>query len=145
MKYPKKAGLLIIAVAAIICLVLIIYFATLPTPSSSYSEFYLLNENGKSFNYPAQFRGGDPVHVVLGIINHEDKAAQYTVKIVCGGGIISTVDSGVVDRGQKWEKLTTIDPPATGSCDKLEFYLHLKGNEQPHIKSPLTLALKMQD
>jgi len=144
MKSLHSIVLASVSAAVIICLGLIIYFATLPGPGSSFSEFYLLNEKGRPYDYPGQVIAGQPIYVTIGIINHEETATAYTVRIMSGDAIIGSLDTGNVNRGQIWEQKTgiTIDPE--GNNRQIEFYLYITGREKPHIAQPLVLTLNVR-
>jgi uncharacterized membrane protein len=142
MKFIYKVALFL-AIAD--CLGFIIYFASLPGPNATFSEFYLLNENGKPYDYPAKTIAGQPLYVTIGIINHEAAATAYTVRIMSDGDIIKSVETGPVDRGQKWEGKADVAAGKPVNSKQIEFYLHLKGEEKPHIKQPLLLPLEVKN
>ena len=144
MNYLNKSSLVLLVAAVLICLGLIIYISSLPTPGASFSEFYILNENGKPCDYPVQAAVGRPVNIILGVVNHEAKAMAYTVRIMCSGVIIKSVAIGAVNQGQRWEEKTDIVAGAAGAGTKIEFYLYVGGEQGPHISQPLVLTLDVK-
>jgi hypothetical protein len=61
-----------------------------------------------------------------------------------GGAIIKSLDTGNVNRGQKWEGRTDFIPGAAGAGQQIEFYLFVAGEPGPHIKQPLVLTLDVK-
>lgn len=145
MKLTHSAVLFILTAAVIICLGLVIYFATLPSPRENFSEFYILNENGKPYDYPIQTTAGKPFAITIGIVNHEAGTTLYSIRIMSGGVIIKSLETAKVPQGQKWEEKTDIIAGTPGQNRQIEFYLFLKGEEQPHIKQPLVLILNVKE
>jgi uncharacterized membrane protein len=145
MNFLHKSSLVLLAAAALTCLGLIVYFSSLPAPDGEFSEFYMLDANGRPYYYPVQAALDQQVYVTLGVVNHEAKAASYTVRIVSGGAIIGAVDTGKVNQGQKWEAKTGFTPGAAGTGRQVEFYLHITGEQSPHIKQPLVLTLDVKE
>ena len=48
----------------------------------SYTEFYMLDINGESQNYPDEISVGDEARVTLVIINKEQKSERYLVEVI---------------------------------------------------------------
>lgn len=134
----------ILAAAAVVCLGLIILFALLPGPDERFSEFYMLDEHGNPCNYPAQACSGQPVALIVGIVNHESGPSRYEVRIVSDGAIIRTLDAGTLDRGRRWEKKTDFVVSTPGDDRLIELYLFKDGDGSPCIRQPLTLRLDVK-
>ena len=47
----------------------------------TYTEFYILNENGTTENYPTNLTIGENGMVIVGVICHEHEKTKYTVEI----------------------------------------------------------------
>jgi uncharacterized membrane protein len=72
------------AVAAsifVVLLILVAYTMVQPFPSKPLTEFYLLNEDGKTTNMPYQVSVGDRVNLTVGLANHEGRPVQYHVQV----------------------------------------------------------------
>jgi uncharacterized membrane protein len=123
---------------------LIIYFAFLPGPADTFSEFYLLNENGQACFYPQKVTAGQPVNVIVGIVNHEGKPAEYTVRIMAQDAIIKEITTGVLNNDEKWEERVSFTPVGSGKSCEVDFYLYRGLEETPCIKQPLILRLDIE-
>jgi len=76
----KKAFTLVSA--SIIVIVLIASIGILSTVNkSTYSEFYILNDQGNAYDLPYNFTVGAQQQVIMGIENHEGRPVQYFVEI----------------------------------------------------------------
>ena len=128
---------LIVAIAA--ALGSIIYMAVTPKEGEKFTEFYILSAEGKAQDYPRQAISGEPVEIVLGVINHEYQTASYQVKIELGGIEISQVNIGTLANGEKWEEKISFTPQFAGERQRVDFYIYKNGEEVPYLKEPLRL------
>ena len=46
-----------------------------------FTEFYVLNADGKAYGYPSNVSLGNDTSIIVGIANHEGRAINYTVEI----------------------------------------------------------------
>lgn len=65
----------------VVLLVLVAYTMVQPFPSKPLTEFYLLNEDGKTTDMPYQVTVGEDVDLIVGIANHEQRTVQYHVQV----------------------------------------------------------------
>jgi len=128
---------LIVAIAA--ALGSIIYMAVTPKEGEKFTEFYILSAEGKAQDYPRQAISGEPVEIVLGVINHEYQTASYQAKIELGGIEASQVNIGTLTHGQKWERKISFTPKLAGERQRVDFYIYKNGEEVPYLKEPLRL------
>ena len=135
----------VLITAIIICAGLIVYLAVTPQPSERFSEFYLLGAQGKAADYPSQTVSGQPVSVIVGIINHEGRPSDYTVLIKENDAIIKSVTVGKLKDGQKWEQPVEFSLNNAGDGCRVNFYLYTDGGAVPHIKDPLVLIMKVTE
>lgn len=141
--FDKVLSALLVS-AIVICTGFIIYLSVTPSANDKFTEFYILNENGKASDYPFEVTSGQPVTVVLGVINHEYQPADYKIQIKRNGDIIKTVIVGPLQDKQKWEEKVDFTVQATGTS-QAEFYLFKDSGRQPHIMDPLTLKLDISN
>ena len=141
--FDKILSAVLIA-AIILCTGFIIYLSVTPSANDKFTEFYILNENGKTSDYPFDVKAGQPVSVVLGVINHEYQPANYKILIKQNGAIINSVIVGPLPDKQKWEEKVNFTVEGRGKS-QLEFYLFTDDGEEPHIKDPLILKLNIKD
>jgi len=103
------------------------YIVTTPRPSEHYTEFYVLDQNGTTENYPSTIKLGQNCSVVLGVRNHEYKSATYNLTVLLGNDTESHViyaNQLNLGQDQKWEQLIELKPDITGTSLRLEFKLH---------------------
>lgn len=134
------SGVLIAAI--ILCTGFIIYLSVTPAANDKFTEFYILNESGKASDYPFDVQAGQPVRVVLGVVNHEYRTADYKIQIRQNGAIIKSIIVGPLPDKQKWEEKVDFTVEGSGRSQP-EFYLFKDDGEEPHIKDPLTLKLNI--
>ena len=111
----------VLIAAILICTGLIIYLAVTPQPSQRFSEFYILNRDGKASDYPSQAAAGQPVSVIVGIVNHEGGPSDYTVQIRENDAIIKSITVGTLKDGQKWEQPVEFSLNNAGDRPESEF------------------------
>ena len=134
----------ILVTAIIVCTGFIIYLSITPSANDKFTEFYILNDNGKAADYPFEVKAGEPVTVVLGVINHEYRPVNYKIQIKQNGDIIKTVSVGTLQDKQKWEEKVDFTVEGLGKSQS-EFYLFIDNGEEPHIKDPLILKLNINN
>ena len=135
----------VLIAAILICTGLIIYLAVTPQPSQRFSEFYLLGKQGKAAGYPSQAVSGQPVSVIVGVVNHEAGPSTYTVQVKENDAIIKSIEVGNLNDGQKWEQPVEFALSDAGDGRRVNFYLYKDGRDAPHIKDPLVLIMKVTE
>jgi uncharacterized membrane protein len=135
----------ILIAAILICTGLIIYLAVTPQPSQRFSEFYVLGKQGKAADYSNQTAAGQPVSVIVGIVNREGSPADYTVQIKENDDIIKSITVGKLKDGQKWEQPAEFTLNNAGDGRRVNFFLYKDGEAVPHIKDPLVLIMKVME
>jgi uncharacterized membrane protein len=139
--FDKILSALLIA-AIVLCAGFIIYLSVTPSSNDKFTEFYILNENAKASAYPFEVKAGQPVSVVLGVINHEYRPVNYKIQIKQKGAIIKSVIVGPLTDKQKWEEKVEFTVEGSGQSQS-EFYLFTDDGAEPHIKDPLILKLNI--
>jgi len=135
----NKALSIFLIVAIVAALGSIIYMAVTPKEGEKFTEFYILSAAGNAQDYPKQVTLGEPVDIVLGVINHEYQIASYQVKIKVGGIEASQVNIGTLANGEKWEEKISFTPQFAGERQRVDFYIYKNGEETPYLKEPLRL------
>ena len=120
-------------------LVTIIYLSVAPQAGDRFTEFYILSQDGRASNYPRVLLTGQSIPVIVGLVNHEGNPTSYRILITSNSGIINSIDTEIIPNGQQWERKVDIILNNPGMNRKIEFYLFLEGEDQPHIKDPLIL------
>jgi len=131
-------SLVVVIVAALGCLG---YVIAIPKPGEKFTEFYILNIEGKAENYPQQVILGEPVDIVIGVVNREYQPASYRVGITIDGVENSQVDIGTLAHEEKREKRVSFIPQVAGEKRKVEFHLYKNGGDEPYFEDPLHLYI----
>ena len=132
----------VLVAAIMLCTGFIIYLSVTPSANDKFSEFYILNENGKASDYPLNIKSGQPVSVVLGVVNHEYQPVNFRILVKQNGAIIKSVSTGLLPDKQKWEEKVDFTVEGDGKS-QVEFYLFTGDSVEPHIRDPLTLKLNV--
>jgi uncharacterized membrane protein len=103
--------------------------------------FYVLNSEGKAGEYPQQVKQGEPVEVIVGIVNHEYEVADYMVEIKIGGVCVQEANTGTLSHRDKWEQKVSFTPWLCGDGQKVEFWLYKNGSTEPYHKEPLYFSI----
>ncbi len=131
-------SLVVVIVAALGCLG---YVIAIPKPGEKFTEFYILNIEGKAENYPQQVILGEPVDIVIGVVNREYQPASYRVGITIDGVENSQVGIGTLAHEEKREKRVSFIPQVAGEKRKVEFHLYKNGEDEPYFENPLHLYI----
>ena len=59
----------------------VVYAVITPAQSDRYTEFYILNSNGKAQDYPTQFSLANVTPIIVGVVNHEGRTVTYDLII----------------------------------------------------------------
>lgn len=141
MSKQDKALFIFLTVAIAATLGWIAYIAATPSKSERFTEFYILDTEGKSLDYPMEAWVGKPFNIVMGVVNHEYKTATYVVKIKINGIQSEEVNIGTLAHGEKWERKISITPKLPGDNQVVNFYLYKNGDQEPYLKEPLRLYI----
>jgi uncharacterized membrane protein len=76
-----KILLAILFLAIMMTIFTAVFISFLPTRQESFTEFYILDESGKVYNYPKNITVAQDTTFTLGLINQEHKTMDYTIEI----------------------------------------------------------------
>ena len=137
----NKALCIILVAAIVVSLGFIIYFKVTPQEANKFTEFYILNADGKVGDYPEKVVVGNPIDIILGVINHEYKSADYKVEIQMEGAEVGEANIGTLANQQKWEQKVSFIPQVVGANQTVNFILYKDGEAELYLKEPLTLHI----
>jgi uncharacterized membrane protein len=89
-----------------------------------FTEFYALDLNRRTSDYPSQLMAGEEGEVVVGIINREDETTTYRVEVRIGGVLSGKVELMTLEHGEKWEESLGFTSDRTGDKQKVELLLY---------------------
>jgi uncharacterized membrane protein len=64
------------------------FVITTPKMGESFTEFYILGSEGKADNYPTVLRNNSPEIILVGVVNHEYRSVNYTVRVTLDNEIL---------------------------------------------------------
>ena len=76
-----KALTIILIISIIIAAASVIYIIITPKQGEQFTEFYILDSDGKTDNYPKNLTVNEKAQLILGLTNHEYKTTDYTIEI----------------------------------------------------------------
>jgi len=114
------------------------YVIATPKVGETFTEFYILGQDGKAANYPKELKVGEKGEVIVGVVNHEGKEVSYRVEVVVGSQESTEVGPVVLVNEQKWEGEVGFVPEVAGENQKVEFLLYKDGEVEPCLE-PLHL------
>jgi uncharacterized membrane protein len=118
--------LLVVAVIGVIGTVA--YVLVRNKNGEKFTQFYVLNLQGKADNYPHDIINGQSGTVLLDIVNEENAAVAYKVEILIDGVQVNEIDSIVLKQGEQWEHPVTFTPAKTGDNQEVQFELFKLGD-----------------
>jgi len=129
-KSTLTAVLAIVLVLAICGTILIV---VLPQPGEPFTELFLLGPSGTASNYPTNLTVGQTGNVTVGVVNHENADANYTLVVRLDNATVATQAFGLANNEQ-WEHAVSFAPTHSGMGQKLEFDLY-KGSDPSVYRS----------
>lgn len=163
----------IFLIAAILGAVSVLgYNIAAPKIGENYTEFYILGLNGKAQSYPTQFLikqgqvtgisydagetiiDGTQGTITLGIVNHEQQKATYSITTIIdgkqtdiyyAGKSLNRVGPIELKQGEKWEHELGFTPQHTGDNQKVEFLLYKGSDTSPYNSLHLWVNAKEED
>jgi uncharacterized membrane protein len=129
------AALAIVLGLAILGTILIVVF---PHPGEPFTELYLLGPEGKASNYPTNLTVGQTANVTVGVVNHENTNADYTLVVTLANKTINTTSFSLAN-GETWQNAISFTPTGRGMGQKMEFDLYKAGD--PNVYRSVYLYL----
>jgi len=102
-------------------------------PAEPFTEFFLLDSQGLSMDYPREVTAGNQVLCMLAIVNHEGQPSEYRIVAVGGENqALSTSEPISLMDGETWQGYLTIVLAQPGDGQKVEFFLERVGSPWPY-------------
>lgn len=116
-------GLSIFLISAImVSFATLFYVVVTPKIGERFTEFYLLDQNGTTSDYPTDLIVGEEGKIMICIVNHEHENITYSLKVVFNGSLIIK-EKVFLNNNEKWEKLFLFKARKKGENQKLKFLL----------------------
>ncbi len=129
----------ILVISILFALSYMIYASTESRVTETYSEFYILGQDGGTDEYPQLLTLGDEGRVNIGIGNHEGRDVTYSIVINSNGESSNAVEQLLLSNGQEWEGQLNFLASTPGENMKVEFLLYREGDESPYRKLHLMI------
>jgi uncharacterized membrane protein len=139
----NKALSIFLILAILLTSGFIVYMVATPKKGEKFTEFYILNTEGKIQDYPEQVSLGTPVEILVGIVNHEYRLASYRVDIKMDSIEIDEINTGTLVHQQKWEEKISFTPQVVGERQRVDFYLYKNSETESYLKEPLRLYINV--
>jgi len=114
------AAVLILAICGTILIIV------LPQPGEPFTELFLLGASGKASDYPTNLTVGQTANVTVGVVNHENADANYTLVATLNNKTITT-ESFSLANNQQWQGSVSFNATTRGAEQKLAFDLYKAG------------------
>lgn len=102
-----------------------------PDKGETFTEFYILGQQGITADYPGELKVGDERSVIVGIVNHEGKEVSYSISLVTGNKSSVTGPVLLLDE-QNWEEKIGFSAGVPGMDQMVEFLLYKDGEAEPY-------------
>lgn len=99
---------------------------TFANQGQKYTEFYILDEYGGTENFHLKIQVDEESEVILGIVNHDNKAINYQVKVLTNGTEQDEINIELAQE-EKWEQPVMYSFDTIGNDQKVEFALYKDG------------------
>jgi uncharacterized membrane protein len=102
-------------------------------PGEHFTEFYILDSQGLSMDYPRTVAVGRQIVFNLGIANHEGETSQYKIVAVRGEEqALATVGPISLAPGETWEGTVEFQLAQAGTGQQVKFLLERVGSPWPY-------------
>lgn len=122
--------ILILAILAAIGAV--VYVFTTFQGGEEFTEFYILGQEGKAEDYPAEVAPGEEASVIIGIVNRERKEISYRIEISMYGVVNTSIGPVVLADKEKWEQEVSFIPTVAGERQRVDFSLYKDQQVEPY-------------
>ena len=103
------------------------YVVAIPKIGERFTEFYVLDANGKANNYSTYVKVGSSSDMTVYISNYEYESMNYTLQIDIDKNIL-VYRQLTLDNNETWKQNITFSPEIDGADKRLEFLLFKEGD-----------------
>jgi len=113
---------IVLVISIILAVSMIIFVIITPKIGEKFTEFYILDINGKADDYPVDMVVGIPAELIVGIVNHEYARINYTMQVELDKNILTSQEIRLA-HNETWENIIALTPDKAGTDMKMEFIL----------------------
>ena len=122
-----RALTVILIIVIILSVSALVYVVVTPKQGEKFTEFYILGQKGKAYDYPTSVVSGQNSTVIVGIVNHEYIPANYTMHMAIQNFTFLSREVRL-ENNQTWERPVSYVLQRVGDNQKLEFLLYKESN-----------------
>lgn len=125
----------ILVTSIMVSVSMLVYVTLAPKVSEKFTEFYILGPGGMTADYPVRLNLSENGTVIVGIVNKEHAAANYSLDILLDDVPIEFDHKDQVImlvHNQTWEYPLTFNPGKAGTDMKVQFNLY----KEDYYKGP---------
>jgi len=122
-----KALSVLLVISILLSISALIYVIVTPRQGEKFTEFYILGPNGKAYDYPAAVRAGNESTVIVGVVNHEYAAVNYTLEATIHNSTLLKKNITLA-HNQTWEEPANYVLRHPGDSQKLQYLLYKENN-----------------
>ena len=112
-----------------------------PEVGERFTEFYVLGPGGEAEGYPTYVLVGQRIRLIVGVVNREHADVQYLVEKQVNGGESDRLAEIQLAHDETWEEPFTFTLDEPGEDQKVSFYLHKEGEEEPYRSLHLWISV----
>jgi uncharacterized membrane protein len=120
------------------------YVISVSGAGETFTDFYILDQNGQAADYPQNLVAGEEGAVIIGIVNHEGREFSYRVEVVIDGNKYKEIGPIVLTDEQRWQEEVDFLPGPAAEKQKVEFILYVDGESDSYL-DPLYLWVEVKE
>ena len=133
---------ILLAIAIIGAVGILIYTVAVPRVGERFTEFYLLNLEGKAENYPHELVQGEEGRIIIRIVNREHETTGYRVELTIDGKKQREIGPITLGHEEQWEQEEVFIAARAGPNQKVEFLLYKGTNTESYQRLHLWIDVK---
>jgi uncharacterized membrane protein len=126
-----KALSIVLAFSILAAIGILAYTLATHGVREKFTEFYLLDSQGMTEDYPQKLLAGQPGEVILAIRNHEQQDTYYYVEVRLDGTETQRIGPIRLAHEKGWEGDVTFVPTKAGK-QRVEFQLYKEEGSEPY-------------
>ncbi len=103
-----------------------------PDVGERFTEFYVLGPYAQAEDYPTRVLAGQPITLIVGVINREHEDVQYRIVREVGGQAEQQVTGIQLAHDEKWEHWLSFALDSPGEGQRIQFLLYREDQEEPY-------------
>jgi uncharacterized membrane protein len=145
MRYLNTVLFISLAIAIMIAIGCLAFVIAAPKEGEKFTEYYVLNAEGKAENYPQQVASGENIEMIVGVVNHEYAPLSYRVEIKIDDARLEEIRIATLAQEEKWEETVSFTMQTPGKKKKVEFWLYKGSDVEPYFKEPLHFYIDVKN